>query len=1563
MNSAAKQHPRSLSRLLGQWATLAALLLAALPSPGQVTLQSGPITIVDATLDNTAPPPQPSIPSPSAPFGAGAAAVTLGDTHNGKTVAGKIQKIAVTLSGLTHSYISDLDVLLVGPGAKSVMLMSDVGVGMAANSSEITITGTPAGGSAAGAFPASGLPGANLSGTFRPADFEPGESLKNPASASSTQALAPAGPYGTSLDVFNGDSGKGTWQLFVNDDRRVDAGEIRQWAVKLWYAPVITSVTATNTNEDTPITLAVKIVDLDNDILASGYSVTAVSSDVNLVENTTGALAVTKPASGDTYLLRVTPKANANGTVTITVRVNDGTTTESFPIALTINALNDAPTLGDVKFGGTTTNVVRAIQGQLSPAYTVAVADIDSALSGVTVFGQSSSDTNVVLGGDVFFVPGQTGDTRTFYVAPKGNAVGSANLNLVAVDSFPSNSLPRSTPLSVAAATDRKVFANFAPIEIAATANATNSATIAVSGIADALISKVTLTLANVSHTRPEDLDVWLVGPGNTKVLLMTQAGGNNPIVNGRLVFDSAAISPIPDNSALIPTGLFQATYRPADYAGATTPDLGAFNNSNPNGNWIVVVVDRVAGEQGTIASGAILSIWTAPVIGAISDRTVNEDSGPLDITFSVSDLDGQVHTVDAGSSDTSKAGAVALTYPTNAPTAVVRVTPVANAFGSTTITVTAKDNSGYTVQRSFTFTITSVNDQPTISPISKQLTYVGKPVPDVEFTIGDIETAAAGLTVTATSSNRSLLPDDNISVVGSGATRTLRMFPTGLTGNDFTDVTVRVTDADGGTAQTTFRVDVLPKASPLFANTEAIQFRDSGIGGPASAAFPAPSVITVSGLVGVVSRVTVNLSGLEHPNPNDLDVLLVGPGGQKVLLMSDAGGTDDVTNLQLAFDGSATSPLPVGTKLSSGSYLPTDYNGGDLDVFIATSGTSPTTAGAGPLSIFNGTTANGEWKLYVMDDTGNSAGDDKVGVIARGWQLLVETVPVLSEISDLTTREDEQIRTTIDLGDDQPGLPTVFTVTSDNESLIKASKVTFTDGGDLRTMSITPELNASGVANMTLRVTVGGQLSNQRSFKVTVTAVNDAPTIAGLAELPSVPVGLILGPVGFTVSDVEEANPAVLTVTATSLDAALPSSNLILGGSGGSRTLTILPPSGRDAISAAIDLVVSDPQGAKTTNRYTYASNARISSVFTETGRIAIDDNSQARPYPSIINVSGVSGLVNRVRVTLNGLTHAFPDDVNVLLVKGTKAVVLMANAGGGAPTNSVTELTLGFDQSAATSIPDETKLAHGSFKPARYGAAQTAPNAAANSIPSDISESLEAFNGIDPNGEWRLFVWDDTRTDAGEISRGWSVAINTGPRIVSVTAGGRSSPLLGTEDVVLPVTIELSDSDTPSTNVTLTAEVVGDTTIINNSSLSFDTATAGLFTRVFERAEPHEHGRHRHQPRAVDGERHDVDRHRRVPRLLHLRRRRTDADSGDQRGHDQRGHDDQRRSDDLRCGFHAGPHQRGDHVQQHLVAADANLCRADGPGDRLHGHDHGHQQAGGQSVRPIGGDRLDQG
>src|SRR5205823_7554770 len=59
---------------------------------------------------------------------------------------------------------------------------------------------------------------------------------------------------------------------------------------------------------------------------------------------------------------------------------------------------------------------------------------------------------------------------------------------------------------------------------------------------------------------------------------------------------------------------------------------------------------------------------------------------------------------------------------------------------------------------------------------------------------------------------------------------------------------------------------------------------------------------------------------------------------------------------------------------------------------------------------------------------------------------------------------------------------------------------------------------------------------------------------------------------------------------------------------------------------------------------------------TFTNPAAITIPSGpGAASPYPSTINVSGFTGSVVKVTVTLNNISHTFPDDVDILLVGPT--------------------------------------------------------------------------------------------------------------------------------------------------------------------------------------------------------------------------------------------------------------------------------------------------------------------
>ena len=161
----------------------------------------------------------------------------------------------------------------------------------------------------------------------------------------------------------------------------------------------------------------------------------------------------------------------------------------------------------------------------------------------------------------------------------------------------------------------------------------------------------------------------------------------------------------------------------------------------------------------------------------------------------------------------------------------------------------------------------------------------------------------------------------------------------------------------------------------------------------------------------------------------------------------------------------------------------------------------------------------------------------------------------------------------------------------------------------------------------------------------------------------------------------------------------------------------------------------------------------------------ITINDATTATPYPSNIAVSGETGVISSMTVSLTGVTHTFIGDVQILLVGPTgQKVVLLAMAPNLGTALSGVNLT--FDDSVANNVPNVGAIASGSYKPTVQTALTNfAAPAPAASTASPFAYTLNAFRGTNPNGTWSLYIRDTTTPDSGSISGGWCVNITTAP------------------------------------------------------------------------------------------------------------------------------------------------------------------------------------------------------
>ncbi len=206
----------------------------------------------------------------------------------------------------------------------------------------------------------------------------------------------------------------------------------------------------------------------------------------------------------------------------------------------------------------------------------------------------------------------------------------------------------------------------------------------------------------------------------------------------------------------------------------------------------------------------------------------------------------------------------------------------------------------------------------------------------------------------------------------GTACTRTVRFSPQSpgaKTGTlNVTAATVAQLSGRGLTV-----ANVTANVGGVFTNATAITI-------PAGPGFatPSPSNIVVAGVPGNVSSLRVRINGFTHTFPEDVDIMLVAPNGNRLTLMSDVAGGTPATNLNFVIDDAAATLFPAGGALASGTFRPTDRLGlaPVSDNWSIGGATDAAPQGTGTIAnTLVGSVSNGTWSLYVSDDFGGDSG------------------------------------------------------------------------------------------------------------------------------------------------------------------------------------------------------------------------------------------------------------------------------------------------------------------------------------------------------------------------------------------------------------------------------------------------------------------------------------------------------------------------------------------------------------------------------------------------------------
>src|SRR6266516_3017565 len=133
--------------------------------------------------------------------------------------------------------------------------------------------------------------------------------------------------------------------------------------------------------------------------------------------------------------------------------------------------------------------------------------------------------------------------------------------------------------------------------------------------------------------------------------------------------------------------------------------------------------------------------------------------------------------------------------------------TPSANYNGPDSFTYRASDGTLTSSLATVTITVSAVNDPPTVTVAAGGMCGADDHSGTINLTVGDVESTAGALTLSASSDNKTLVPNGNLVLGGSGIARTLKV--TSVAGRSGI-ATVTVTVSDGqktGMVQVTVRV------------------------------------------------------------------------------------------------------------------------------------------------------------------------------------------------------------------------------------------------------------------------------------------------------------------------------------------------------------------------------------------------------------------------------------------------------------------------------------------------------------------------------------------------------------------------------------------------------------------------------------------------------------------------------------------------------------------------------------------------------------------------------------
>lgn len=153
--------------------------------------------------------------------------------------------------------------------------------------------------------------------------------------------------------------------------------------------------------------------------------------------------------------------------------------------------------------------------------------------------------------------------------------------------------------------------------------------------------------------------------------------------------------------------------------------------------------------------------------------------------------------------------------------------------------------------------------------------------------------------------------------------------------------------------------------------------------------------------------------------------------------------------------------------------------------------------------------------------------------------------------------------------------------------------------------------------------------------------------------------------------------------------------------------------------------------------------------------------------PYPSAGTMSGVPGTISSVSLTLTGFTHSYPGDIQILIQAPSGKSVLVSGFCGGSYDAENVDLTFVDGAPALPGWESETGFVTGTYAPTDCNEEGEDGELIPVPLPSPAPElpyetAFSSLTGEDPNGEWKLWIYDFQGGDFGDLVS-WTLAVTT--------------------------------------------------------------------------------------------------------------------------------------------------------------------------------------------------------